>query len=599
MQLKTIIFSVGVFLSFASTLNSQTIPNYVPTNNLIAWYPFNGNANDESGNGNNGTLSGATLVHDRIGSPNSACGFNGINMNVIIPYDSTLNPGLPFSISFYGRSLDPTSQQTWISTSPYGDALGWNVMVNQNGGMKYEIDLDNNWNSYVNNYNFPLSTWVHYAYVFTNSEIRVYVNGALLESNPIPIGSVSYNMDSLAFGSTTEGLNPLLGYIDDIGLWSRALTPCEIKDLYYSGVNPITIDFAPQLNFVNIATGGVASASDNWGSDVAANAFDGDSFNYSWASDCNLPYGSNGPGTPVWLQYDFGPSNPKVVSSYRMISSSNNTNGWDAPEYNPYKWSFQGFDGLNWIVLDTRIDANQSLDIWKQYNFSNSTAYQAYRICSTDSSSSCYMRITELEMGVRSLTSCSGQQVTFYASEGSAYAYNWSTGETTTVITVNPTSTTTYTLTATDADGCVSQDTINVIINNSDTTISISALDSFTLNATTYTQSGTYTQVIPNAAGCDSTITLNLTINYTGLNESTNSGLSISPNPAHDEITIKSDDITSSDSFEITDMSGKVILFGALNAQISTIGLLDLVPGIYFLHLQIGDSKEVIRFLKE
>ena len=39
---------------------------------LVAYYPFNGNANDYSGNGHNGTVTGATLTTDRFGNPNSA-----------------------------------------------------------------------------------------------------------------------------------------------------------------------------------------------------------------------------------------------------------------------------------------------------------------------------------------------------------------------------------------------------------------------------------------------------------------------------------------------------------------------------------------------
>ena len=49
-----------------STLTfGQNVPSYVPTNGLVGWWPFNGNANDESGNGNNGTVNGATLTTDR------------------------------------------------------------------------------------------------------------------------------------------------------------------------------------------------------------------------------------------------------------------------------------------------------------------------------------------------------------------------------------------------------------------------------------------------------------------------------------------------------------------------------------------------------
>jgi len=44
----------------------------VSSDSLRLYYPFNGNVNDESGNGNNGTISGAVLTEDRFGNPNSA-----------------------------------------------------------------------------------------------------------------------------------------------------------------------------------------------------------------------------------------------------------------------------------------------------------------------------------------------------------------------------------------------------------------------------------------------------------------------------------------------------------------------------------------------
>ena len=50
----------------------------IPTNGLVAYYPFSGNANDSSGNGNNGTVNGANLSTDRFGKANSAYSFNGL-----------------------------------------------------------------------------------------------------------------------------------------------------------------------------------------------------------------------------------------------------------------------------------------------------------------------------------------------------------------------------------------------------------------------------------------------------------------------------------------------------------------------------------------
>jgi len=57
------------------------------------------------------------------------------------------------------------------------------------------------------------------------------------------------------------------------------------------------------------------------------------------------------------------------------------------------------------------------------------------------------------------------------------------------------------------------------VLENAVSTLTQTALDSYTLNGQTYTQSGTYTQTVPAANGCDSTITLNLTLNFTGMDE--------------------------------------------------------------------------------
>ena len=65
--MRTIII-LTAWLSLSASALSQ---------NLVAYYPFNGNANDESGNGNNGTVYGAQLVTDRFNVANSAYHFNG------------------------------------------------------------------------------------------------------------------------------------------------------------------------------------------------------------------------------------------------------------------------------------------------------------------------------------------------------------------------------------------------------------------------------------------------------------------------------------------------------------------------------------------
>ena len=79
-------------------------------NDLVAYYPFNGNANDESGNGNNGTNNGATLTSDRFGNLNSAYNFPGIcDSGININLNNTSN-NVGYAVSLWvNRSGDGCS----------------------------------------------------------------------------------------------------------------------------------------------------------------------------------------------------------------------------------------------------------------------------------------------------------------------------------------------------------------------------------------------------------------------------------------------------------------------------------------------------------
>jgi hypothetical protein len=231
--LNIFLFSIGVNMALAQ------VPSYVPTNGLVGYWPFNGNANDESGNGNNGTVNGATLTTDRFGNANKAYSFDGVNDNILVPYNLSLNPNLPFSVSFFGLTNSPGTSQTWISTNPFGVTKGWVLMPYQGTGMNYEVSINNQWQSFVSPYLFPTSNWVHCVFVFDVSSIKVFINGSLLETVNLPAGSISYgNSLPLMFGSTVTGLNWLNGKIDDIGIHNRVLTQQEITNLYTNTATP-------------------------------------------------------------------------------------------------------------------------------------------------------------------------------------------------------------------------------------------------------------------------------------------------------------------------------------------------------------------------
>ena len=76
-----------------STILPKLVFAQIPSDRLVGYWPFNGNANDESGNCNNGAVNGATLTIDRFGNSNSAYAFDGINDYIGIASSSlVINP---------------------------------------------------------------------------------------------------------------------------------------------------------------------------------------------------------------------------------------------------------------------------------------------------------------------------------------------------------------------------------------------------------------------------------------------------------------------------------------------------------------------------
>ena len=83
MKMKNLLLTAVATLGLTAATMAQ-VPNYVPTNGLVGWWPFNGNANDESGNANNGTVNGATLATDRFGAVDKAYDFDGVDDIIIV-----------------------------------------------------------------------------------------------------------------------------------------------------------------------------------------------------------------------------------------------------------------------------------------------------------------------------------------------------------------------------------------------------------------------------------------------------------------------------------------------------------------------------------
>ena len=105
MKNKLLLLVFGLIIS--SQIVYSQLPSYVPTNGLVGYWPFNGNANDQSGNGLNGTVTGATLTSDRNGVSNSAYSFNpSIASKISIQTQAVTGTGLlnQFSIVMWVKA---------------------------------------------------------------------------------------------------------------------------------------------------------------------------------------------------------------------------------------------------------------------------------------------------------------------------------------------------------------------------------------------------------------------------------------------------------------------------------------------------------------
>ena len=246
--MRKLLFS-ALFALFSLSTFAQ-IPTYVPANGLVGWWPFNGNANDESGNGNNGTVNGATLTNDRFGIANKAYNFN--SNYILVPHNPTFDfqTNNAVSVSLWFNALNITSgvflqKQSGVGATQNGFNAGFlNMSSNLAGVAKKTSGIQ----SIVSTSSSILSnnSWYHFIYVFNNGIASLYVNGQLITSQITAGSMVGNSLTDLIFGYGLPSNNAYYsGKLDDIGVWNRALTECEIKALFNSApwlaINDISI----------------------------------------------------------------------------------------------------------------------------------------------------------------------------------------------------------------------------------------------------------------------------------------------------------------------------------------------------------------------
>lgn len=201
---------------------------------LTAYYPFNSNANDESGYGHNGAVSNAVLSNDRFGSDSSAYYFNGANSLIYVNHRLSTNNR--FTLMFWIK--DDSSgiyHRRWISTTA-GVINASTFVVREEpdcGSVQLFCGLDYYYstNTITNIYFWKDGNWHFIAVVADGSVTSVYydctnlitANDSVVPENGIYIG-----------GYYDLGLSEyFLGSMDDIRIFNGPLTLSEIQSYFH------------------------------------------------------------------------------------------------------------------------------------------------------------------------------------------------------------------------------------------------------------------------------------------------------------------------------------------------------------------------------
>ena len=245
------------------------------TNGLVAYYPFNENANDASGSGSNGIVIGASLITNRFGIPNSAYLFSGapnwIQTSNFWPVLGSNAVTVSCWINYAGGVPRPWAESTmlnWGGSDVFGSRFQFRLADGGNGVTT--MCLDGGGAVSQAETSIPSNTWIHLTVVkpFNGglNDTIFYVNGQVVPTQP---GSdSSYKFDFVATDSLTLGSGQLTdtsesrffnGGLDEFRIYKRTLSSNEVAQLYALESSPVTLSFqkAIYLTSANLHSGDI------------------------------------------------------------------------------------------------------------------------------------------------------------------------------------------------------------------------------------------------------------------------------------------------------------------------------------------------------
>jgi hypothetical protein len=631
------------------------IPSYVPTNGLVGYWPFTGNANDVSGNGNNGTVSGATLTTDRFGNANDAYDFDGITNKITLPPNSNIQGNNPRTISSW-FTLNNLSNHTHTLYKGGANGLGYDFsiwIICANNQVKFQIrrytdDIRTNY------FNIPINQWhsLIVTYDGTNDfQTKIYLDGQLITNFEIAPTGLTYNTAPTTpeFGHLTDQQGDdhyMIGKLDDIGIWDRALTAQEITSLSNSNtnscglINSVTLTANPQGPSLNSYIGvgytaynkALVTDSTQWHYVVVTKAANLQTKTYidgQLLIDTlfqNLPYSYSSLYIGAGFLTSFNSFFKGNIDEFRMsnvvrtpteIQTYYNSNAPFSADLNTI--GLWHFDEANGATTFSNSAAPTSGTLTNNPQFTNGKFGNAVYFNGINQHGNCNLNIPEnnitFEFWFKSNSLTSGVIAQAYGSYNTSIAYEvlngiaapltWSTGDTSSSITVNPNALPYVWLSngsCTDTIFFNSQsasiyDTTYVTISDTNfvTITDTNLVTIIDTNFVTVTDTNFVTITDTNYISVTDTLIINALL--TGLNPPNNTNtLMVYPNPSSDHITIDygNFNLMSGYTLKIENAIGQTVFTTPITQQQSYIDLSSWSGnGIYFVHVIDGSNNTI------
>jgi fibronectin type 3 domain-containing protein len=239
-----------------------------PAVGLVASYGFDAGsgttAADQSGNGNNGTLTNVAWAGASAGKFGNALSFNGTNASVSVPNSASL-------ALTSGMTLEAWVKPTTLSGADWNTVLfkerpgyyGWALYANTgsnrpSANVFASADYDLRGTAQV-----PLSTWTHLAATYDGTVLALYVNGAQA-ATLFASGSIVSASGALKVGGNAIWGEYFNGLIDEVRIYNRARTVGEIQSDMNTSIS--TPDATPPSSPGTLsATGGLGQIALSWG----------------------------------------------------------------------------------------------------------------------------------------------------------------------------------------------------------------------------------------------------------------------------------------------------------------------------------------------